>query len=61
MLLSKCAVRNSKKPRSTKKKTEASRPLSYFGLKTPLSKIPLSSIDTLMQDIKLMKQQTCFC
>ena len=38
-----------------KKKTEVSRSLSYFGLKTPLSKVPLSSIDTLMQDIKLMK------
>ena len=49
-----CAIaKNQDLPK--KKKTEVSRSLSYFGLKTPLSKVPLSSIDTLMQDIKLMK------
>ena len=47
-----CAVA---KNQDLPKKPEASRSLSYFELKTPLSKIPLSSIDTLMQDIKLMK------
>ena len=40
MLLSKCDVCNSKKPRFIKEK-EAKGLLSSLGLKTPLNKIPL--------------------
>ena len=40
MLLSKCDVCNSKKPRFIKEK-EAKELLSSLGLKTPLNKIPL--------------------
>ena len=40
MLLSKCAVCNSKKPKFIKEQ-EASGLLSSLGIKTPLNKIPL--------------------
>ena len=40
MLLSKCALCDSKKPKFIKQQ-EASRLLSGLGIKTPLSKIPL--------------------
>ena len=40
MLLSKCAVRDSKKSKFIKEQ-EASALLSSLGIKTPLSKIPL--------------------
>ena len=40
MLLLKCAIRGSKKPRFIKKQ-EASGILSSLGLKTSLSKVPL--------------------
>ena len=40
MLLSKCAVSNSKKPKFIKKQ-EASRLFTSLGIKTPLSKISL--------------------
>ena len=40
MLLSKCAVCNSKKPKFIKEQ-EASGSLSSLGIKTPLNKIPL--------------------
>ena len=42
MLLSKCAVCNSKKSKFVKEQ-EASGLLSSLGIKTPLSKIPLVS------------------
>ena len=41
MLLSKCALRDSKKPKLIKNQ-EASRILSSLRIKTPLSKIPLA-------------------
>ena len=40
MILSKCAICGSKKPRFIKKE-EASAILSSLGIKTPLNKIPL--------------------
>ena len=40
MILSKCAICNSKKPKFIKKQ-EASGLLSKLGIKTPLSKIPM--------------------
>ena len=40
MLLSKCAICDSKKPRFIKKQ-EAKGLLSHLGLKTPLNKIPI--------------------
>ena len=40
MILSKCAICNSKKSKFIKKQ-EASRLLSKLGIKTPLSKIPI--------------------
>ena len=40
MMLSKCAIYGSKKPRFIKKKQETSGILSNLGLKIPLNKIP---------------------
>ena len=57
MLLSKCAVCDSKEPKFIKEQ-EASRLLSSLGIKTLLSKLPLvgplcfRGINKLIQDIK---------
>ena len=61
MLLSKSAVRDSKKSRFIKEE-EGSGLLSSLGIKTPLSKVPLSGflfffmgIKKFIQDIECMK------
>ena len=63
MLLSKCALCDSKKSKFITEQ-EASRLLSSLAIKTHLSKIPLVGplrcINKLIQDIKCMKLLTSF-